>query len=235
MSNRILTAAWKVRGLKCNEKCVLTNLADRADNEGNCFPSHKLICGDCGVKDRTLRKILPALEKWGHITIKREVRRSIKGFSVFSYNVHPLTLAADAGVTPAIGACDSGGAVRPHRHWVAPTLANGAGSILTTKNPTNPKGNRSIPPLPSKLPELIAMLKRQISKTPDCDAETLNCLWAKLGEYETQLFGALVTKRTASPKPLASKPGVYLKSFTPSSELGKRFRSECELAMQGNR
>jgi len=142
MSNRILTAAWNVRGLLPTEKIILVRLADRADNDGNCFPGHKSIADDCGLSERTVRDTLPVIESKGHLTIKEESQRAHKGTSRFTYTVHPVTPETASAVTRETGATDTGKEALRQRKTTAPTPENAAPPILITSN--NPKENHHV-------------------------------------------------------------------------------------------
>lgn len=157
MSNRLITAAWKTKGLSCTEKCVLVNLADRADKQDTCFPGHDLIATDCGLSDRSVRAVIHSLQSKGQITTKRAARHSYKGGSLFKYHVHP-TPEAVSGVTPEAGALHTGKGRTPHRKITYATPEAGAGTIYgTQRNQFNPNRNpeavleNALPALPEGL------------------------------------------------------------------------------------
>jgi hypothetical protein len=92
MSNRILTLAWNARGLTPTEKIILVRLADRADNDGHCFPGHKSLADDCGLTVRTVQSALPKIKSKGHVTINEDTGRTGKGL--------PNTTRANVGSPP---------------------------------------------------------------------------------------------------------------------------------------
>jgi len=142
MSNRLLTLAWNVRGLTPAEKIILVRLADRADQDGHCWPSHQSIADDCGLTERTVRDALPKIQSKGHLTIKQDTCRSSKGFSRYSYIVHPLTPEARSGVTPEASAADTGKRPPPHRRNSVPTPEAGAAPNMNLLNLVNHQGNQ---------------------------------------------------------------------------------------------
>lgn len=155
MSNRLLNDAWKTRGLSKAEKLVLLRLADRADNNGICFPGHKSIAADCGLSERIIQDIIPALQAKGHLTVQQESHRATKDDSKFTYVVHPLTPEAASaatperasGVTPEVGAADTGSSGVRHRKLAAATPEVGASAIYSEPPITvsNPQGTRLSP------------------------------------------------------------------------------------------
>ncbi|MGE3312320.1 MAG: helix-turn-helix domain-containing protein [Limisphaerales bacterium] len=110
MSNSLLTAAWKVAELvpgtklTAPQKLVLVRLADRADDNGRCFPGVSSIAQECCLCERAVRSALKDLSAAGHITVAQAHGRTASGFARNTYTVHPLTPAPDAAVTPAPGA-----------------------------------------------------------------------------------------------------------------------------------
>lgn len=156
MSNRILTQAWNVRGLPATEKLILVNLADRADNTGHCYPSHKRIGDDCGLTGRTVRDTLPKIASKGHLTIIKDTGRTSNGKSRYSYIVHPVTPEAASGVTQEMVASDTGKEAFRQGKTTAPTPEIGASPILTTTNLiSNHQENQSRQP-----PQSISVAQR---------------------------------------------------------------------------
>ena len=80
MSYGHLIAAWKVTGLTPREKVVLLALADCMNaTTGMCFPSARRLSEMTGIHDRSVWRVLRALEEKGLITrINRELDRGGK-------------------------------------------------------------------------------------------------------------------------------------------------------------
>ena len=163
MSNRFLTQAWNARGLTPTQKIILVRLADRADQNGHCFPGHESLADDCGLSVRTVRDMLWVIQTKGHLTIQEEACRSARGTPRFSYNVHPLTPKAVSGVTGENAALDTGKEALPHGKPTAPTPENGATPIITSKNPKiNHQGNQPRPPSISITPTERITLEKEL-------------------------------------------------------------------------
>ena len=78
-----MSAVWDL-DLAAGEKLVLLALADQANDEGRqCWPSVATIAKRSGQGERTVRRILRALEKKGHLTAKHRDGASSQ------YHVHP--------------------------------------------------------------------------------------------------------------------------------------------------
>lgn len=114
MSNALLTRAWNVRGLVPAEKLVLARLADFADSNGIAFPSHKRLAEDCALSERHLQRVIDALTKKRHVSIKATGKRAAKGRSRFDYSIHP-TPDTVSTVTPDMVSNDTGHGVARHR------------------------------------------------------------------------------------------------------------------------
>ena len=71
MSIQGIRYALAVPGLNASERLVFTILADRADKDGNCFPSQAWIAKHTGLSIRTVIRSLKGLEKLGHIDRKK--------------------------------------------------------------------------------------------------------------------------------------------------------------------
>lgn len=67
MSIKAINWAWK-QSLPPGQKLVLIRLADRADDNGECWPSQKSIAEDTGQNERTVRRIVKQLESRGLLT-----------------------------------------------------------------------------------------------------------------------------------------------------------------------
>lgn len=72
MSNRYLSAAWTLSGLKPAQKLVLVRLADRANDSGKCWPGLDSIAVDCGLHRSTVIRHIEGLEDSGLLEIERQ-------------------------------------------------------------------------------------------------------------------------------------------------------------------
>ena len=63
-------------GLPARAKTVYAYLWDRANKEGQCFPSHKRIALDLSISVNTVKRALEDLEKGGYIEKEPRFRES---------------------------------------------------------------------------------------------------------------------------------------------------------------
>ena len=71
MSVEALTAALKIQGLKPTEKLILVILANYADENGSCYPSHQHLADIVGLKDhKGVQKIIRQFAERGLLTIE---------------------------------------------------------------------------------------------------------------------------------------------------------------------
>ena len=69
-----MTWAWAI-SLPPTLKLVLTALADSADDQGVCRPSHKTLARKCTLPDRTLRRVLTHLQSQQFLEVAPRVRK----------------------------------------------------------------------------------------------------------------------------------------------------------------
>lgn len=75
MSLKAMTCAFALRGVSASEKLLLIALANYADENMRCYPSHKRLAADTCLTDRTIRALLAGLEGRGLISRKERVRQ----------------------------------------------------------------------------------------------------------------------------------------------------------------
>jgi hypothetical protein len=169
MSNRLLNKAWTATNLSPAEKLLLVRLADRADNDGRCWPSQHSLATDCGLTDRSVRDGVRSLAAKGHITIAESVGRTDKGVARFAYEVHPLTPENASAVTE-----ENNSPVTPEIHdsdTGNPRQRQGKSFPLPIyRNPQRTHREPSRGPAPSKNPSL-EMVKLQAAKIGLSDHE----------------------------------------------------------------
>jgi hypothetical protein len=88
MSFKAIDWAFKVRGLSFRQRCVLLNLARRANHKDVCWPSIPTIVEDCETDRRTVTRVLKELQDFG--LLHRELRYAKSGRS--TSNVYCLRL-----------------------------------------------------------------------------------------------------------------------------------------------
>lgn len=164
MSNALLNRAWLAPDLTPAAKLVLVRLADRANAENVCFPTHSVTARECCVCERQLRRILAALVAAKHITAIEQAHHVAGGKARFRYHVHPQgptptpdTMSpvtpdtmSPVSVTPDTHVpCDTGHLRPPHRTFETPPIRR------TQKNPKeegkHAHNGRFTPPTPEEL------------------------------------------------------------------------------------
>jgi hypothetical protein len=69
-----MTCAFALRGITASEKLLLIALANYADENMRCYPSHKRLAADTCLTDRTIRGLLAGLEARKFISRKERTR-----------------------------------------------------------------------------------------------------------------------------------------------------------------
>jgi len=77
MSSQDYRWAW-AQPLKGTQKLVLLNLVERANNEGECYPSIARIAKDTGTDRKTVMAALNALSEAGLITKQQQTGNSTR-------------------------------------------------------------------------------------------------------------------------------------------------------------
>lgn len=70
MSIELITKAFKTKTANSTQKLILIKLADNANDDGQCFPSHRHIADQCQCTRRTVINAIKALEEQGLLTIE---------------------------------------------------------------------------------------------------------------------------------------------------------------------
>ena len=102
MSNKLIDASLKLKGMSSTCKLVLLVLANSArdDKGGSCWPSISVIAESCCLSDRAVRNALKWLVKSGAITSKRQFNSSSiytvtpEHYSIVALNSPPEQCAA---------------------------------------------------------------------------------------------------------------------------------------------
>ncbi len=68
MGFRAVADAYDLKGVSPVEKLLLMALAQHADEEGRCFPSHRLLAEKTGMSKRTILRAFQSLEDAGHLS-----------------------------------------------------------------------------------------------------------------------------------------------------------------------
>lgn len=82
MSIAVMSRAW-LTDTQAVDKIVLLALADRADDEGHCWPGIASLSKKCGLSERSVQRSIQSLVEAGHLT-----RKDVPGKGC-NYTVHP--------------------------------------------------------------------------------------------------------------------------------------------------
>lgn len=142
MSWKAVNAAWKVRGLKVSEKCVLVCMADHASQyeADTTFVSQETIADECGISERTVIRIQKSLVLKKHISAARRIRRAAFGAARTTFSVHPVTGDNLSPVTSDNGGSDTRQLKLRQVTTAAPTGDNDDTPNITILNPLNQRG-----------------------------------------------------------------------------------------------
>lgn len=95
MSNKCIDWAWSI-SLKPGLKLVLVRLADRADDNGFCFPKQSNIAKDTGLSRETVNRHIKTLEHLGHLKQKgQRYKDGRRRSSTYQLMVDPDFLQSD--------------------------------------------------------------------------------------------------------------------------------------------
>lgn len=152
MSNEAITWAFKQDGLTMTEKFVLIALADYADDNHTCFPSHKKTAQRVAASKSTVQRALNGLEAKGKIRVIPGQRANGSATS----NRYQLCLG---------GQIEQGGVVtvtRGHGHSDQGAMVTGDHPLTPSSNPQSNSASRRKPSRP--IPEDWSPLDRHREK-----------------------------------------------------------------------
>lgn len=135
MSVQAITRAIELQGVSSSEKLLLIVLANYADKQDRCYPSHRTIAEDSCLSQRTILTLMKALEDRG-LVVRRERRR-----------------ADGSRSTDEIELCILGGEViAPRPETIAPGVGKSSargGEVIAPLTTFEPRTNRTTEPLES--------------------------------------------------------------------------------------
>lgn len=101
MSVRMMGVVWDM-DLPMGEKLVLLKLADRANDDGECWPGQESLAKQCSMTDRALRDNLARLKKRGLVQIEQRRKGSRQGTNLYRLTLQPeVSSGSDEEKTPA--------------------------------------------------------------------------------------------------------------------------------------
>lgn len=96
MSARALNWAWEQTPLTTTQKLVLAALADRADDDGECWPSIRWIVDKCQpITEQTAKRAVADLAKQGLVTKVERKRKANGDYSVWIYRLPIAQVTSD--------------------------------------------------------------------------------------------------------------------------------------------
>ena len=109
MSLILMAQALKMKVGNPLRKLVLIKLADNANDDGECWPSHKHIADHCEISDRSVRTHIKALEEANFLTIINRVKDNKKQSNIYKLHFEKavLSTAGDSALTKISTAGDS--------------------------------------------------------------------------------------------------------------------------------
>ena len=109
MSLILMAQAMKMKVGNPLRKLVLIKLADNANDEGECWPSHKHIADHCEISDRSVRTHIKALEEANFLTIINRVKDNKKQSNIYKLHFEKVVFstAGDSALTKISTAGDS--------------------------------------------------------------------------------------------------------------------------------
>lgn len=133
MSVQAITRAIELQGVSSSEKLLLIVLANYADKQARCYPSHHTLAEDSCLSQRTILTLMKALEDRG-LVVRRE-RRRVDG----------------SRSTDEIELCIFGGEViAPRPETIAPGVGKSSargGEVIAPLTTFEPRTNRTTEPL----------------------------------------------------------------------------------------
>jgi len=70
MSLKMMARVWEL-ALPPTQKFVLMALADEANDEGYCFPSHRRLAHKCSINERSVRRMIDVSSADGYVVVKQ--------------------------------------------------------------------------------------------------------------------------------------------------------------------
>lgn len=89
MSVHVSSWAWRQEVGDAGAKLVLLRLADQANDQGECFPSHRKLAVECEMSRRTVQRKLELLYELGFVSSERRMRPT-GGKTSNGYRVGPM-------------------------------------------------------------------------------------------------------------------------------------------------
>ena len=106
MSLILMAQAMKMKVGNPLRKLVLIKLADNANDEGKCWPSHSHIADHCEISSRSVMNHVKALEKAMFLTVEHRVKDNKKQSNMYHLHFEKALISSEGDSLPS-GAGDS--------------------------------------------------------------------------------------------------------------------------------
>jgi hypothetical protein len=156
MSLILIAQVMKMKVGNPLRKLVLIKLADNANDEGECWPSHQHIADHCEVSSRSVRTHIKALEEANFLTIINRVKDNKKQSNIYKLHFEKavVSTAADSALTKISTAGDSVGTAGDSVGTAGDSVPSTEGAAYRTCHsfePVNePNNNNSAHPVLAK-------------------------------------------------------------------------------------
>jgi DNA-binding transcriptional ArsR family regulator len=128
-----MSAVWKL-DLEPTRKFVLLALADRADDEGVCWPGVASLTRKTGLSERTVRKCLLVLNETGHLVVQKQPGFT-NTYRVACGEIDPCTTRTPARRAPLREMQGGGAPAAPNTSYIHQSESNDSDSSpKTTSN-----------------------------------------------------------------------------------------------------
>lgn len=94
MSIKLMSDVWDVSVFKGNAKLIMLCLADFANDEGHCWPSHATIARKCTLSVSTVKAQIRKLITEGWLRVKNRIRTTQEGKKTNDSNVYQIIISA---------------------------------------------------------------------------------------------------------------------------------------------
>lgn len=206
MSVQAISSVLALRDLSASEKLLLIALANYADQSLRCWPSQTRLAEDTGLTDRTIRRVMLALEARGTITRETRNRRNgSQGTDIITLNI------ADDHRTQFPPETISTGNPRPD-HRTLTTVSPDTVSALTSFEPSLNHQEPSNAPAPARrkpYPDGFEVVWKAYPHTPGRSSKPESAkLWAKLPPDEQTALPAAIAQFAAKVETVCGGKGA---------------------------
>lgn len=100
MSVSIMADVWKYSQAEGNARLVLLAIADRANDDGECWPGQKNLAEKCRVSERTVKRCVKELGELGELVVTRRGKNRTNVYRVVTGQFDTSTTSGSADLSP---------------------------------------------------------------------------------------------------------------------------------------